>query len=100
MDIPSELIHIADTSTDTVPNATGSGGSVNTDTNGAAVMDACTTIRRRLAPFKEANPEGGWVHWVGAAYAERVSLLATGKYDTSTNTCDALNLTGNWSEYK
>ncbi len=43
--VPAERVHIAETSTATVPNATPTGGSTGADLNGPAVMDGCTTIR-------------------------------------------------------
>jgi xanthine dehydrogenase molybdopterin-binding subunit B len=43
-------------------------------------QDACETLRKRLEPFKAANPKGKWADWVKAAYCERVSLSATGFY--------------------
>jgi xanthine dehydrogenase molybdopterin-binding subunit B len=44
------------------------------------LQDACETLRKRLEPFKAANPKGKWADWVKAAYFERVSLSATGFY--------------------
>ncbi|XP_077867897.1 xanthine dehydrogenase/oxidase-like [Saccoglossus kowalevskii] len=78
--IPSERIHINETSTDKVPNATSTGGSAGTDLFGTAIKFACETIMKRLEPFMLGNPEGSWEDWVHAAYSHRVSLSATGFY--------------------
>ncbi|XP_021921362.1 xanthine dehydrogenase isoform X2 [Zootermopsis nevadensis] len=82
LDISADFIHIAETSTDKVPNTSATAASCGSDLNGMAVLDACETLRKRLEPFKAANPKGKWVDWVRAAYCERVSLSATGFYST------------------
>ena len=78
LDIPIEMIHIHDSATDKVPNASPTAASVGSDMNGLAVQDACEKILERLEPFKKQNPDGKWVDWVNAAYCNRVSLSATG----------------------
>lgn len=78
LEIPIDKVHIHDTSTDKVPNASATAASVGSDMNGLAVQDACRQIMERLVPFKKANPEGKWEDWVRAAYCERVSLAASG----------------------
>ncbi|KAE9550987.1 hypothetical protein FO519_005802 [Halicephalobus sp. NKZ332] len=78
LDIPIEMIHIHDSATDKVPNASPTAASVGSDMNGLAVKDACEKILERLEPFKKKNPEGKWVDWVNAAYENRVSLSSTG----------------------
>ena len=42
--IDMSLIHIAETSTNIVPNAMPTAGSISTDLNGMAVLDACKTL--------------------------------------------------------
>ncbi|KAH7730148.1 hypothetical protein AAVH_02640 [Aphelenchoides avenae] len=76
--IDASLVHINDTATDKVPNASPTAASVGSDMNGLAVQDACEKLNERLKPFKEANPSGNWKEWVYAAYANRVSLSSTG----------------------
>ncbi|EFP11440.1 hypothetical protein CRE_14385 [Caenorhabditis remanei] len=78
LEIPIEKVHIHDTSTDKVPNASATAASVGSDMNGLAVQDACRQIMERLAPFKKLNPDGRWEDWVKSAYVERVSLAASG----------------------
>nr|CDJ95017.1 Ferredoxin and [2Fe-2S]-binding and Molybdopterin dehydrogenase and CO dehydrogenase flavoprotein and Aldehyde oxidase xanthine dehydrogenase and Aldehyde oxidase and xanthine dehydrogenase domain containing protein [Haemonchus contortus] len=91
LDIPIELVHIHDTATDKVPNASPTAASVGSDMNGLAVQDACNKLLRRLEPFKKANPEGTWKEWVRQAYVERVSLSATGFGIIHSETVDFFN---------
>ncbi|XP_022211535.2 xanthine dehydrogenase [Drosophila obscura] len=78
--IPIELIHISETATDKVPNTSPTAASVGSDINGMAVLDACEKLNKRLAPIKEALPQGTWQEWINKAYFDRVSLSATGFY--------------------
>lgn len=80
--IPTSLIYISETSTNTVPNTSPTAASVSTDINGQAVYAACQTILQRLEPFKKKNPKGSWKDWVLDAYQNAVSLSATGFYKT------------------
>jgi xanthine dehydrogenase large subunit len=94
-------VRITATDTAKVPNTSATAASSGTDLNGMAVASACATIRGRIAEFlaglHQAEPasvvfEGGEVR-VGSeaypfaeavrlAYANRVSLSATGFYAT------------------
>ncbi|WKY06780.1 hypothetical protein Q1695_006737 [Nippostrongylus brasiliensis] len=78
LDIPIEKVHIHETASDKVPNASPTAASVGSDINGLAVQDACNKLLKRLEPFRKANPSGKWEDWVRQAYVERVSLSATG----------------------
>lgn len=96
LEIPVEKIHISETATDKVPNTSPTVASQGSDLNGMAILvgaqdrmsivvfkrfmfqNACTTIKERLKPFKEADPTGTWKDWVMKAYFDRVSLSATG----------------------
>lgn len=78
LDIPIEMIHIHDSATDKVPNASPTAASVGSDMNGLAVKDACEKIMERIEPIKKRNPDGKWRDWVTEAYANRISLSATG----------------------
>lgn len=98
LDIPYELIHISETSTDKVPNTSATAASAGSDLNGMAVLNACLVIKERLAPFRKEFPNGGWKEWVTKAFFERVSLSATGfyrtpdiGYDFDTNSGNAFN---------
>lgn len=78
--IPTELIHIAETATDKVPNTSPTAASVGSDLNGMAVLDACEKINQRLKPIKEANPKATWQEWISKAYFERIGLSVSGFY--------------------
>jgi xanthine dehydrogenase molybdopterin binding subunit/xanthine dehydrogenase small subunit len=103
-------VRVMPTSTDKVPNTSATAASCGTDLNGAAVRDACQTLRARLTPvaaklLKGKNgrpPAAGAVQFadglvwdrsrprtrftfaevVRQAYLERISLSATGHYST------------------
>ncbi|XP_066134993.1 aldehyde oxidase [Saccopteryx bilineata] len=78
--MPLSNVHLRGTSTETIPNANVSGGSVVADFNGMAVKDACQTLLKRLAPIISKNPRGTWKDWAQAAFAESISLSATGYF--------------------
>jgi xanthine dehydrogenase molybdopterin-binding subunit B len=105
--LPAESIRIMPTSTDKVPNTSATAASSGADLNGAAVRNACITLRERLAPLAaslisrktgEAVLPSQVVFGDGfagtkaarvpfrevcqEAGAERVSLSATGFYAT------------------
>ena len=48
--LPESVVRIMPTRTDKVPNTSATAASAGTDLNGAAVMDACTQLKARLAP--------------------------------------------------
>src|SRR6185437_15004803 len=101
-------VRVMSTSTDKVPNTSATAASCGTDLNGAAVKNACDTLRARLLPFavemlseKRAvpaerivfndntvldpeNPAAGFpfAELVQRAYFARTSLSATGYYRT------------------
>ncbi|NP_001274196.1 aldehyde oxidase 1 [Equus caballus] len=78
--MPMSNVHLRGTSTETVPNANVSGGSVVADLNGLAVKDACQTLLKRLEPIISKNPKGTWKDWAQAAFDESISLSATGYF--------------------
>jgi xanthine dehydrogenase large subunit len=104
--LPLAAVRVMPTSTDKVPNTSPTAASSGTDLNGQAVREACETLKARLAPIAAAMLgappdtlvfEAGWVYSEGGAeqrigfgevvkqaYAERVSLSATGYYATPT----------------
>jgi len=91
-------IHIMETATDKVPNTPPTAASAGSDLNGMAVLDACTTILKRLEPYRKTNPQGKWEDWVKSAFFDRVSLSSTGYhatpdigYDFKTNSGNAFN---------
>ncbi|XP_027700492.1 aldehyde oxidase-like [Vombatus ursinus] len=78
--MPMANIHLRGTSTETVPNANISGGSVVADLNGMAVQDACQILRKRLEPIISKNPHGTWKDWAKEAFNQSISLSATGYF--------------------
>jgi xanthine dehydrogenase large subunit len=108
--LPAASFRMMPTSTDKVPNTSATAASSGSDLNGAAVRNACITLRERLAPIaadlleKKAGSSvaagdvvfsSGFAHVNGAkephvtfadvcqeAYLQRVSLSATGFYAT------------------
>lgn len=94
-------IKITATTTGKVPNTSATAASSGSDLNGMAALDACETIKTRLAAFAaehwQEKPEAiaflpgrvqvgareiGFVDLVRAAYMARVQLSATGFYAT------------------
>ncbi|KAI7791254.1 aldehyde oxidase 6 [Triplophysa rosa] len=80
LNIPASLIHICETSTESVPNTCPSAASFGTDANGMAVKAACQILYERLEPIRKQNPKATWQNWVMTAFLERISLSATGYY--------------------
>ena len=80
--IPIERIHIQETATDKVPNATSTAASVSSDLYGGAMLNACQILNKRLKPYRESHPDAGWNEWIKAAYFDRVSLSTTGYFAT------------------
>lgn len=102
--VPIASVRIMPTRTDKVPNTSATAASAGTDLNGAAVKDACDTIRERLAALAGevlgAPPEAirfaeglvfvdgepvralSFSALVDRAYHERLQLSATGFYRT------------------
>ncbi|XP_055916968.1 xanthine dehydrogenase [Eupeodes corollae] len=80
--IPSELIHISESSTDKVPNTSPTAASCGSDLNGMAVLEACEKLNARLKYYKEEFPDLTWKEWINKAYFDRVGLSATGFYKT------------------
>ncbi|XP_006153057.1 aldehyde oxidase [Tupaia chinensis] len=78
--MPMSNVHLRGTSTETVPNANVSGGSVVADLNGLAVKDACQTLLKRLEPIISKNPQGTWKDWAQAAFDESIGLSAIGYF--------------------
>uniref|UniRef100_A0A3Q2Q717 Xanthine dehydrogenase n=1 Tax=Fundulus heteroclitus TaxID=8078 RepID=A0A3Q2Q717_FUNHE len=80
--IPCARIYVSETSTNTVANTSPTAASASSDLNGAAVLNACQTLLKRLEPYRTQNPKGSWEDWVMAAYLDRVNLSANGFYRT------------------
>jgi len=88
--IDMNIIRVAQTSTDTMPNATPTAASSGSDLFGGAVRNACLELRARLEQYCKENKVKGWrTNWkklwpsiVGGAYAARVNLAVDGFYKT------------------
>ncbi|KAF9126007.1 hypothetical protein BGW39_006999 [Mortierella sp. 14UC] len=78
LQIPMEMIHIVETSTDKVANASPTAASASSDMNGMAVKNACDQINERLEPYRAKGLP--WKEIVHHAYFDRVNLSANGFY--------------------
>ena len=68
LEIPHEKIFISDTATDKVPNTSSNAASSTSDLNGMAILNACQTIKSRLAPLR--TPHQTWEELVISAYLQ------------------------------
>lgn len=102
--LPLEAVRVMPTRTDKVPNTSATAASSGSDLNGAAVLAACGTLRRRLAPVAaqhfQVSPEEivfelgrvrpmsaptaavPFAFIAGLAYEQRIPLFSTGYYRT------------------
>ncbi|XP_059558676.1 aldehyde oxidase 4-like [Myotis daubentonii] len=80
LNIPVSYIHLSETSTVTVPNASLTAASMGTDIYGRAVQNACQILMARLQPVIRKNPKGSWEDWIAKAYEESISLSTTGYF--------------------
>lgn len=80
--VPLETVHISETATDKVPNATPTAASASSDLYGGAAADACAQLNARLAPYRRDHPEASFLEIVQKAYFDRVDLSAHGFYAT------------------
>ncbi|XP_011496569.1 PREDICTED: xanthine dehydrogenase-like, partial [Ceratosolen solmsi marchali] len=92
-------IHVSETVTDKVPNATATAGSTGSDLNGMAILNACNEIMKRIKYIIDSNPNGTWESWVEKAYYDRISLSATGFYRTPDIGYDFEKNTGTLFDY-
>lgn len=101
--LPLSFIRLMPTRTDKIPNTSATAASSGADLNGAAVHNACASLRARLAEVaaprlgvsaaslrfedakvfaSERGPALSFAELVGQAYLERVPLFETGFYRT------------------
>ena len=102
--VPLEVVRLAPTRTDKVPNTSATAASSGADLNGGAVKNACDQIRDRLAAVAgrllgidqrdvrfsrgrasglgASGPSVSFAEVADAAYHQRVQLSATGYYRT------------------
>ncbi|HQV82126.1 MAG TPA: xanthine dehydrogenase molybdopterin binding subunit [Ornithinibacter sp.] len=100
LDVPLDLVRLAPTRTDKVPNTSATAASSGADLNGGAVLDACVQIRERLRAVEAAHAEPlPWADLVAVAYADRVQLWAAGFYRTEGLHWDAAAMQGSPFKY-
>lgn len=120
--VPFDLVRLAPTRTDKVPNTSATAASSGADLNGGAVLDACTQILDRLRPVAagllgcdvadvvvddgvvrgadgDDGPELGWAELVAAAYVQRVQLFAAGFHRTEGLHWDSSTMQGSPFKY-
>jgi xanthine dehydrogenase molybdopterin binding subunit/xanthine dehydrogenase small subunit len=82
--LPASRVRVMKTSTDKVPNTSATAASASADLNGAAVRNACVTLRERLAPVAarllEEKLGSGQIHPESVAFRDgkASSLVAPG----------------------
>lgn len=83
LDVPVDSVHISETSTNTVANASATAASASSDLNGYAIFNACKQLNERLAPYREKlGKDASMAKLAEAAYFDRVNLSAQGFYKT------------------
>jgi xanthine dehydrogenase/oxidase len=83
LQVPLENVHISETATNTVPNASSTAASASSDLNGYAAYNACMQLNERLQPYREKlGPDATMKQIAHAAYFDRVNLSAQGFYST------------------
>ena len=119
--VPLEVVRLAPTRTDKVPNTSATAASSGADLNGGAVKHACEQIRARLAAVASERLgvapdavrfEGGLARGIGsaaepipfaevvkAAYRQRVALWASGYYRTEGLHWDVSSMQGEPFKY-
>jgi xanthine dehydrogenase large subunit len=99
--LPERAVRIMPPRTDKIPNTSATAASASTDLNGAAVVDACTQLKARIAPvaaallgadpadihFADGKASAGvkslpFAEVIEVAYRQRISLSAQGYYRT------------------
>ncbi|TDE95024.1 xanthine dehydrogenase molybdopterin binding subunit [Occultella glacieicola] len=118
--VPLEVVRLAPTRTDKVPNTSATAASSGADLNGGAVKNACEQIRERLEQVaartlnlhpSDVRISGGvvtglgtqdsisWADLVRAAYFQRIQLFAAGYYRTEGLHWDASRMQGEPFKY-
>ncbi|KAI5791665.1 Molybdopterin-binding domain of aldehyde dehydrogenase-domain-containing protein [Peziza echinospora] len=81
--VPLENVHISESSTNTVANASPTAASASSDLNGYAIFNACEQLNERLKPYREKFGKDATMAQIAhAAYFDRVNLSANGFYKT------------------
>eukprot|EP00331_Platyophrya_macrostoma_P016359 CAMPEP_0176463900 /NCGR_PEP_ID=MMETSP0127-20121128/36177_1 /TAXON_ID=938130 /ORGANISM="Platyophrya macrostoma, Strain WH" /LENGTH=1348 /DNA_ID=CAMNT_0017856175 /DNA_START=9 /DNA_END=4055 /DNA_ORIENTATION=+ len=88
------LICVNETSTRSCSAASNvTGGSITSELCALAVMHACETLQRRIAPFRQANQT--WQQLIGACSGAGIELTATGFTNAPVNTSGIFNYNSN-----
>ena len=78
-----QRVHIAETSTDKIPNASPTAASASSDLYGAAIVDACTKLTDRLKPvYDKLGPDATMAEVANEAWMQRIDLCSHGFYVT------------------
>ncbi|KAJ2907096.1 putative xanthine dehydrogenase protein [Zalerion maritima] len=81
--VPLEQVHITETATNTVANASATAASASSDLNGYAIANACEQLNERLKPYRDdLGPDATMKELAHRAYFDRVNLSAQGFYKT------------------
>ncbi|KAG6005944.1 hypothetical protein E4U21_007507 [Claviceps maximensis] len=81
--VPLESVHISETATNTIANASATAASASSDLNGYAAFNACKQLNERLAPYRAKLGDNAAMKDIAhAAYMDRVNLSAQGFYKT------------------
>lgn len=80
LNIDPSFIRFHEAATDKIPNTTPTVGSISSDINGPALIDACQQLNERLAPLRKKYSALSWPKLIELAYLERIQLFAHGFY--------------------
>jgi xanthine dehydrogenase/oxidase len=87
LNISHTKVHISETATNTIANATATAGSMTTDMYGMALLNACEQLNERLNPVREKMPNASWEEIINSAFFSRIILSAHGTYIVPTERC-------------
>jgi len=73
-------VHVSETATDKIPNASATAASQGTDLYCMAALKACEILNERLAPYRERMPGESLKKIAQAAWFDRVNLAAQAFY--------------------
>ena len=80
--VPFASVICSERSTGKIPNASPTSGSMTSDLNGAAAVNACRELMKGLKPVMDEMPNASFKEVVQEAYQRRISLCAHGFYST------------------
>ncbi|XP_026467613.1 indole-3-acetaldehyde oxidase-like [Ctenocephalides felis] len=91
--LPLSMVQVKPSSALTAPNAYLTGGSSTSEACCYAVLEACKTLLKRLAPLREKYENPPWKNLIAKAFDDGVDLQATAFCDTKNNV-DTYNIAG------